>query len=102
MSMKKLLALVALVLGVVSCQTESDGIDVSLGGEVDALVNVTIPETRSNSALGAFDNVDFTLYSVRYILDVYYGVIVAVSVFAAVMIVEFFLRLRARKKTIPS
>jgi membrane-associated phospholipid phosphatase len=36
------------------------------------------------------------------ILDVYYGVIVAVSVFAAVMIVEFFLRLRARKKTIPS
>lgn len=72
MSMKKLLALVALVLGVVSCQTESDGIDVSLGGEVDALVNVTIPETRSNSALGAFDNVDFTLYSVRYILDVYY------------------------------
>lgn len=36
------------------------------------------------------------------ILDVYYGVIVAVSVFAAVMIVEFFLRLRARNKTIPS
>ena len=36
------------------------------------------------------------------ILDVYYGVLVAVSVFAAVMIVEFFLRLRARKKTIPS
>ena len=36
------------------------------------------------------------------ILDVYYGVIVAVSVFAAVMIVEFFLRLRARKKAIPS
>lgn len=36
------------------------------------------------------------------ILDVYYGVIVAVSVFAAVMIVECFLRLRARKKTIPS
>ena len=35
------------------------------------------------------------------ILDVYYGVIVAVSVFAAVMIVEFFLRLRARKKAIP-
>ena len=36
------------------------------------------------------------------ILDVYYGVIVAVSVFAAVMIVEFFLRLRAMKKAIPS
>ena len=36
------------------------------------------------------------------ILDVYFGVIVAVSVFAAVMIVEFFLRLRARKKAIPS
>ena len=36
------------------------------------------------------------------ILDVYYGVLVAVSVFAAVMIVEFFLRLRARKTAIPS
>ena len=36
------------------------------------------------------------------ILDVYYGVLVAVSVFASVMIVEFFLRLRARKKAIPS
>ena len=70
--MKKLLALVALALGVVSCQTESDGIDVTLCDEVDAFVSVSIPETRSNSALGAFDNVDFTTYSIRYILDVYY------------------------------
>ncbi len=72
MSMKRVLALLALALGVVSCQTESEPIDVTLCDEVDALVSVSIPETRSNSALGAFDNVDFTTYSIRYILDVYY------------------------------
>ena len=71
--MKKLLALVALVLGVVSCQTEPEGLDVNMGGAVDTTINVTIPETRANSALGAFDNVDFSTYTIRYILDVYYN-----------------------------
>ena len=74
--MKKLLALLALVLGVVSCQTEPEGLDVNVGGEIDAIVNVTIPEVETraggnNSAVGAFGNIDLTKYDVRYILEVY-------------------------------
>ena len=76
--MKKLLALLAVVLCVVSCQTEPEGLDVNVGGEIDAIVNVTIPEVEtraanSNSALGAFANVDFSKYTIRYILQVYYN-----------------------------
>ena len=76
--MKKLLALLAVVLCVVSCQTEPEGLDVNVGGEIDAIVNVTIPEAEtraadSNSALGAFENVDFDEYTIRYILQVYYN-----------------------------
>ena len=79
--MKKLLALLAVVLCVVSCQTEPEGLDVNVGGEIDAIVNVTIPEVETraggnNSALGVFDNGilgdendDTTM---RYILQVYY------------------------------
>ena len=75
-TMKKLLALLALVLGVVSCQTEPEGLDVNVGGEIDAIVNVTIPEVETraggnNSAVGAFGNIDLTKYDVRYILEVY-------------------------------
>ena len=79
--MKRFLALLALVLGVVSCQTEPEGLDVNVG-EVDAIINVTIPEAEtraggSNSALGVFDNGvlgtkdDNT--TMRYILQVYYN-----------------------------
>ena len=72
--MKKLLALAALVLGMVSCQTEPEGLDVNVGGEVDAVVTVTLPETtRANSAEGAFANVDLNEYTIRYILQVYYN-----------------------------
>ena len=71
--MKKILALVALVLGMVSCQTEPEGLDVIVGGEVDTVVTVSLPETtRANSAEGAFVNVDFDQYTIRYILQVYY------------------------------
>ena len=74
--MKKLLALLAVVLCVVSCQTEPEGLDVNVGGEIDAIVNVTIPEAETratNSAEGAFKNVDFNDYTIRYILQVYYN-----------------------------
>ena len=74
--MKKLLALLAVVLCVVSCQTEPEGLDVNVGGEIDAIVNVTIPEAETratNSAEGAFKNVDFNEYTIRYILQVYYN-----------------------------
>ena len=69
----------AVVLGLASCQTEPEGLDVQMGGAVDATITVTIPdsETRAggnNSALGVFDNGildgDATM---RYILQVYYG-----------------------------
>ena len=78
--MKKLLALLAVVLCVVSCQTEPEGLDVNVGGEIDAIVNVTIPEAETraaggnDSALGVFDNgvLDGTA-TMRYILQVYYN-----------------------------
>ena len=72
--MRKLLALAALVLGLASCQTEPEGLDVNVGGEVDTVVTVSLPETtRANSALGAFENVDWNQYTIRYIFQVFYG-----------------------------
>ncbi len=72
----RFLALAALVLGLASCQTEPEGLNVNAGGEVDSYVTVSIPETetRANSALGAFDNVVASNeYTIRYIFEVYYG-----------------------------
>ena len=77
----RFLALMALVLGVVSCQTEPEGLDVNVGGEQLVTINVAVPETETraggnNSALGVFDNGilgdanDNT--TMRYILQVYY------------------------------
>ena len=76
--MKRFLALVALVLGVVSCQTEPEGLNVNVGGEQLVTINVAVPETETragygDSALGVFNNGvldgDATM---RYILQVYY------------------------------
>ena len=73
--MKKILALLAVVLGVVSCQTEPEGLDVNVGGEVETTVCVSLPETtRANSAVGAvgtFNNVDWNTYTVRYIMQIF-------------------------------
>ena len=72
--MKKIFALLALMLGVVSCQTEPEGLDVSVGGEQEVAICVSLPEaTRANSAEGAFANVDLEKYTIRYILQVYYN-----------------------------
>ncbi|MBO7286522.1 MAG: hypothetical protein J6U69_08030 [Alistipes sp.] len=73
--MKKIFALLALVLGVVSCQTEPEGLDVNVGGEQEVAICVSLPEaTRANSAVGAFDNVDLeNEFTIRYILQVYYN-----------------------------
>ncbi|MBO7185835.1 MAG: hypothetical protein J6V59_02945 [Alistipes sp.] len=71
--MKRFLALAALVLGVVSCQTEPEGFDVIVGGEQEVMVNVALPEgTRASSADG-FDlnTLATTDYSLRYILEIY-------------------------------
>ena len=71
----RFLALAALVLGLASCQTEPEGLDVNVGGEFDTFVTVSLPETtRANSALGAFDNVVASdEYTIRYIFQVFYG-----------------------------
>ena len=73
--MKKILALLAVVLGVVSCQTEPEGLDVNVGGEVETTVCVSLPEaTRANSAVGAvgtFNNVDWNTYTVRYTMQIF-------------------------------
>ena len=72
--MKRFLALAALVLGLASCQTEPEGLDVNVGGEVDTVVTVSLPETTraTNSAEGAFENVDLSGdATIRYILKIY-------------------------------
>ena len=70
----RFLALAALVLGLASCQTEPEGLNVNVGGEQDTYVTVSLPETtRANSALGAFDNVVASdNYTIRYIFQVFY------------------------------
>ena len=71
----RFLALAALVLGLASCQTEPEGLDVNVGGAVDTTITVSIPETetRANSAVGAFDNVvALDNYTIRYIFQVFY------------------------------
>ena len=57
----RFLALAALVLGLASCQTEPEGLNVNVGGAVDTTITVSIPdsETRAggnDSALGVFNN----------------------------------------------
>ena len=71
----RFLALAALVLGLASCQTEPEGLEVNVGGEVDTYVTVSLPETtRANSHLGAFENVVADAdYTIRYIFQVFYG-----------------------------
>lgn len=78
--MKRFFALAALVLGLASCQTEPEGLDVQMGGAVDATITVNIPdsETRAggtNSAGSIFDNVDLgtedDAKTMRYILMIY-------------------------------
>ena len=76
----RFLALAALVLGLASCQTEPEGLDVNVGGEVDTTICVTIPETETraggeDSAKSVFDNgvLDADNLTMRYILQVYYN-----------------------------
>lgn len=73
----KIFALVALVLGMVSCQKEINGIAVDKNGEAAVTISVALPEegaTRaggSDSAVGAIGNIDLAKYDIRYILEVY-------------------------------
>lgn len=73
----KIFALVALVLGMVSCQKEINGIAVDKNGEAAVTISVALPEegaTRAggaDSAVGAIGNIDLAQYDIRYILEVY-------------------------------
>ena len=74
--MRRFLAFAALMLGLASCQTEPEGLNVQVGDEVDATITVAVAdvETRagSNSAKGVFDNGvldgDATM---RYVMRIY-------------------------------
>lgn len=77
--MKKLFALALVVLGLAACQTEPEGLDVNVGGEVETLINVSVPESATraaagtNSAEGVFKNGVLASddYTMRYILQIY-------------------------------
>lgn len=74
--MRRFLALAALVLGLASCQTEPEGLDVNLGGEVDATISVSISdsETRAglNGANGVFDSgVLDGAATMRYLMQIF-------------------------------
>jgi hypothetical protein len=78
----RFLALAALVLGLASCQTEPEGLNVNVGGEVDTTITVTIPDTETraggnDSAKGVFDNgvlgTEGDNVTMRYIFQVYYN-----------------------------
>lgn len=74
--MKKILFFAALMLGMVSCQTGPEGLDVIVGGEQEVMLNVSLPEsTRSASSTG-FDFTDFEnngKYDLRFILEIAYN-----------------------------
>ena len=53
--MKKLFALLAEVLAVVSCQKDADNLDVNMGGDV-ATISVTLPEDAITRAVGGTDS----------------------------------------------
>ena len=60
------------MLGLASCQNEPEGLNVVTGGEVDTVVTVTLPEaTRASSADSGIENVNDSVYDLRYILEVY-------------------------------
>ncbi len=72
----RFLALLALVLGLTSCQNDPYGLEVDSKGEAAVTLNVALPDdaTRAagkDSAKGGVYNVDMSQYDIRYILEVY-------------------------------
>ena len=72
----RFLALMALVLGMVSCQNDFEGTKIG-GDEVAVTLNVTVPDNATRAAgddsgIGAIGNIDLQNdYDIRYILEVY-------------------------------
>ena len=71
--MKKLFTFFALVLGLVSCQTEPEGFDVNVGGEQDVNITVSLPESTRAASNQGFDlsTLSTSDYELRYILEIY-------------------------------
>jgi len=75
-SMRKLLAIFALIATLVGCNKQQDGLDVLIGGPVQTPISVSIDETRAagvDSAEGIFEQGILTSDDVtlRYILQIY-------------------------------
>ena len=71
--MKKLLLFAALVLGMASCQTEPEGLDVVVGGEQEVMLNVSLPESTRMASSAGFDFTNFDSngqYDLRFILEI--------------------------------
>lgn len=74
--MKKILFFAALVLGMASCQTEPEGLDVMVGGEQEVMLNVSLPESTRSASSAGFDFSDFEnngKYDLRFILEIAYN-----------------------------
>ena len=74
--MKKLFALLAVVLAVVSCQRDANDLNVAMGGEQEVMLTVSLPEaTRADSAQGGLGEGNNLLntHSLRYILEIHYN-----------------------------
>ena len=74
--MKKILFFAALVLGMASCQTEPEGLDVMVGGEQEVMLNVSLPESTRSASSAGFDFTDFEnngTYDLRFILEIAYN-----------------------------
>ena len=74
--MKKLFTFLALVLGLVSCQTEPEGFDVNVGGEQDVNITVSLPESTRAASNQGFDFTNFesnSKYDLRFILEISYN-----------------------------
>ena len=72
--MRRVLALMALVVALAACQKEQEQMDVVVGGEVDMIVNVNAPSsTRTGSEKGIFESgILDSVATMRYILQVFY------------------------------
>ena len=71
--MKRLFTFLALVLGLVSCQTEPEGFDVNVGGEQDVNIAVSLPESTRAASNQGFDFTNFVdnnNYDLRFILEI--------------------------------
>ena len=73
--MRRAWALMALVVALAACQKEQEKMDVIVGGEVDMVVNVNVPDnTRAGSEKGIFESgiLESSDATMRYTLQVFY------------------------------